>query len=174
MCWPLPLASVLTRDPPRGLYLQAPLPLASGWARPVGTSAGAGREAGERGWVPPSMVTVGWLCPLAEGRESCLVAQTVPGSEDPFHCGLGWGPSTVVPWALHQPGVVLSLPPLSDGPSAISSLDLIGLERALCPLPRLSDRCLRPHPPLPQPPHLMANHARALQGHFQVAPWWPL
>lgn len=83
-------------------------------------------------------------------------------------------PSTVVPWALHQPGVVLSLPHLSDGPSAISSLDLIGLERALCPPPRLSAACLRPHPPLPQPPRLMDNHARALEGHFQVAPWRPL
>lgn len=90
---PSALASTRTRDHLEGSANRPPATFFSGFGQ-----CGASQERGEHGWVPSRLVTEGWLCPVAAGRESCLVAH------------LRRRPCTVVLQAPHQPGVARYLP----------------------------------------------------------------
>lgn len=142
----LPLTSVLTQGQPRGLYLPAPSQFLVGlccWKH----QAGAGRQGTEGDEVPPSVVTEGWPRPLDEGGESCLGARLVlvlGTTPSPPRSGMG----TLLCSPGHCTSLGLPYPdPLFRWSSAISSLDTVSQKCALCPLPRLSDMCLRLCPP---------------------------
>lgn len=87
--WLSALASAQTRDLPEDPANRPPCHL----LQRVLASVECLQEQGEHGWVPSRMVTEGWLCPVADGHESCLVA-----------C-LGWRPCAVIPQAPRQPRV---------------------------------------------------------------------
>lgn len=65
---------------------------------PVGLAVWSVSRSGE-GWVPPTWPPKGWLCPLGEGRESCLVACPGVGTccvVSPAPCHPGAAPSPAI------------------------------------------------------------------------------